>query len=844
MSDLSTFHLNQPVELSDGRAATVQFLGSTHFAPGDWIGVVLPDASGKNDGEVQGTRYFDCAPQHGMFVRPAAVTILEEEEEEEEEEEPVPEPARRGVSPLKQANVRGMNGSARGGMSGRPSSMVTPSTVGKRQSILGDRGADKRMSLNAASPTPTPGARGLGRLGSPSKSPTKQLGANLGASTRKSIVPPPARGGRPSMGPPKPVPPSATKGARPSMAGPLNGHARGPGQTPTSSVSKGPSSRLTLRPAAKEKMEIPNGERRVSFSSEPQSPDKDFEVAATSPPRENQEEPKTSALSPTSNTSNVSRAILEKPTLGRGRSPSSNLQRPPPHAAASGREVQDLKTKIGLLEKKRMEDREKLKGLEKAQADRDRYEGIIQKLQSKYQPQQQEMTELRKRIKEEEDRVQALDRQLAEHDSTMEMATLDREMAEETAESLKGELEALRQRFEDMELEVSVLREENEEFSKEISPEDKTSQGWLQLEKSNERLREALMRLRDVTQEQEAGLKTQIAELEVDLQDFTKTKEDFSATREQLEQANATAEDLRQQLDTALGAEDMIEELTEKNMSLNDRIEQMGVTIEELESLKELNDELEINHTETEKQLQDEIDYHESLLADEARKSAIQDGTVQDLEYTVSRFRDLVTTMQSDLEDMRASQQITESEANDLQNRSRAMMDLNMRLQTSASKTQVKAIDLELGKMQAQESLEHLSIVKLLLPDTFKSEQDSVQALLRFRRLGFKADMMHGFVRERITGSTMPGNDEDLLFSTSILEKLTWISSTCDRFINTLQTCDLDVFKRLGAASYELDPVERSFNAWIDALKRDDLKVEQCAAELQRYRMFVIMKEV
>ena len=481
-----------------------------------------------------------------------------------------------------------------------------------------------------------------------------------------------------------------------------------------------------------------------------------------------------------------------------------------------------------------MEDREKVKTLDRVQADRDRFEGIIQKMKSKYQPQQQELAELKKRLKEEEARYQSLESQQAENSTINEMATLDREMAEETAESLKIELDTLRQRHEELELEVEVLREENQELGKEISPEERTSHGWLQMERDKERYREALMRLRDVTQQQEAELKDQVVELEQDLEELNKIKNEHTHTKQKLLQSESTLVELREQLDNALGAEEMIEELAEKNMALTEKMDELRQTIEDLESLKELNDELEINHTETEKQLQDEIDYDEALLAEEARKSAIQAGTIQDLEYTITRFRDLVTNMQSDLEDMKASQQISETEANELSSRSRAMMDLNMRLQVSASKAQVKAIDLELGKMEALESSEHLAIVQLFLPESSQSERDSVQALLRFRRIGFKANMMHQFVKERMHGQATPGQEDDIFTYCDVLDKLTWVSSTCNRFINNIETCDLEAFRRLGGASYELEPVERAFNMWIDGLKGDELKCEQCSVELQR----------
>ena len=43
---------------------------------GKWIGVVLDDDSGKNNGEVQGKKYFSCPDNHGIFVRPNQVGLI------------------------------------------------------------------------------------------------------------------------------------------------------------------------------------------------------------------------------------------------------------------------------------------------------------------------------------------------------------------------------------------------------------------------------------------------------------------------------------------------------------------------------------------------------------------------------------------------------------------------------------------------------------------------------------------------------------------------------------------------------------------------------------------------
>lgn len=617
----------------------------------------------------------------------------------------------------------------------------------------------------------------------------------------------------------------------------MNGSARLASQA-SSSNSRAPSNRLSLRQGPPQRFSSISGESQASASSDQNSPAESFDPDTLSPPAIESQDDRLRTAEPAPSLSRGSTrsnaAAIEKPASSRGKSPPPTSQRGPPTLPPSHRELEGLKTKLRILEKKRVEDRAKLQSLELLQTERDKFESIIQKLQSKYQPMQQEILDLKRQMKEDSAKFQELQSQQAENETVVEVATLDREMAEETAESLKTELDSLRQKYEELELEVEVLREENEELGKEMSPEEKTSQGWLQMERSNERLRDALMRLRDMTQHQEADLKQQVAELEKEVQELENVKANYVQTQEKLKQSDSAVEDLRQQLDSALGAEEMIEELTEKNFSLTEQIQNLRSVVDDLESLKEVNDELDINHTETEKQMQEEIDYQQVLLADQSKKSALQEETIHDLEYTLTRFRDLVTSMQNDLEDMRASKQITENQANEMTSRSKAMMSLNMRLQASASKAQTKAIDLELGRLEAEESTEHLKIVRLFLPESFKTERNSILAFLAFKRIRFKAYLMHGFIKERINAKSAPGHEGDIFRCCDILDKLIWIASMCDRFVKSIQISTLEGFGRLEGAIYEIEPVERAFTAWIDRMKKDELKEEQCGEELRR----------
>ena len=55
--------------VSGTKPGRIAYIGETQFAAGEWAGVVLDDAVGKNDGSVNGVRYFQCEAKRGVFSR-------------------------------------------------------------------------------------------------------------------------------------------------------------------------------------------------------------------------------------------------------------------------------------------------------------------------------------------------------------------------------------------------------------------------------------------------------------------------------------------------------------------------------------------------------------------------------------------------------------------------------------------------------------------------------------------------------------------------------------------------------------------------------------------------------
>ncbi|KAG5654154.1 hypothetical protein H0H81_006866 [Sphagnurus paluster] len=496
-------------------------------------------------------------------------------------------------------------------------------------------------------------------------------------------------------------------------------------------------------------------------------------------------------------------------------------------------ELQELRAKIRVLEAKRADDARHVQELETRLSEAESFVALRPKLQAKLMSQQTELAAAKRELADVQQLSQLAEARLLDSQEQLEMSMLDKEVAEERAEIVEAELEEVKEKLAVIEVEINVLREGG--GSGDGGSSGKDSLAYIQLEKQNERLKEALIKLRDMTQETEQDQRRRIAEMEKDLVGIDDLQSQYESTLIKLANAEVQIEDLKLQLDDALGAEEMLVQLTERNLMLGEKIEEMRITIEDLEALKELNDELEENHMETEKQLNEDINQRDMQIREQIQKIEDMDEVCKDLENTIGQFRELVFQLQRELDDLRAQTQTAQNESATAASQTAAMMSLNLKLQSSASKNQAKNIDLEIRSLEARETRELLSIVQPYLPELYvDSDTDATNCYLFFQRLAYKADVINTVVAQThgLPDSLNGSVSEVLVGVCELRTRISGLSTLCKRFAAILRRCDVDSFLSIGRIYPEIAPMEKRIDMHINLLRRDEFREMECVSDI------------
>ncbi|PIA17401.1 hypothetical protein COEREDRAFT_7367 [Coemansia reversa NRRL 1564] len=755
--------IGQTVEVQ-GSHGVVRFSGTTDFASGRWFGIELEGPQGKNDGSVQGKRYFECAANHGVFVRMSQIKILGSSGVASAEGIPRPRATIHGAE-IQQAEQPKLRPPSRGTMGGDALARTA-----RRASAL---------PPGSASGIATPS---ISRLSAP-------FGQRIAGSQLPGASP---AGVRRSSG--------AQQQQQLAMRrSTLSGTSRSGSRQ---ALSSGSSEVSASRPMSREQQPIHAGtglhEAAAIVDDNDKGESEDEKAEEEAAPRT----PYRPSLS-----------MDEVPSI---ESPTSEAQ------TVSIKQYEELRVKYRFLEQKRSEDRQRLQNADKVQAEAEQALRVRNKLAARMAAQQNETRELKQQLKDSTAAREAMEAKYADSQEMMEMLSVDKEMAEERAETLAQETEALREQLAEANTDLDVLREGG-------APGEPMEAA--QLQRQNERLKEALVRLRDVTTESEGQLSLRVKQLEREAQAATELAEEGGALRERLAGAEAQIDDLKERLDDALGAEEMIEALTERNLELSRVNEEQQAALENMEALCEVNNEMDETRAEEVQGLRADIERLNATLRERDRRVDALEEAVVDYQFNISQYRDLVAALQADVQRLREREQTQASEAASISSHTQEMLSQNLQLRSSVMKTKAKAVDLELRRLDAEQAVERLTLTEPFLPDHFRSEGAALAALLALKRLAAKAEILCSQLEQPDAPETL---SDSFVAAADVRALLARCSAHAALLVGFMSSCGDAEFLRLAALLHDAQPIERRLNGLIDLVRSEELRTVDALPEVRR----------
>lgn len=489
-------------------------------------------------------------------------------------------------------------------------------------------------------------------------------------------------------------------------------------------------------------------------------------------------------------------------------------------------QVKDLEEKLETLKMKRTEDKAKLKELEKHKIQLEQLQEWKIKMQEQQTDLQKQLKEVKKEAREAQEAKDRYMEEMADTADAIEMATLDKEMAEERAESLQVEVDTLKEKVEELSMDLEILRHE---ISEKGSDGAASSYHVKQLEEQNGRLKEALVRMRDLSsseKQEHVKLQKQMEKKNTELETLRTQKEKL---QEEVTQAEATVDELKEQVDAALGSEEMVETLTERNLDLEEKVRELRETVTDLESINEMNDELQENGRETEMELREQLDLSGAKVREAEKKVEAAQETVADYQHTISKYRELTTRLQDDNREL-----ISQQNANAEQVQQPPADLFDFKIKFAETKAYAKAIEMELRKMEVAQSNRQVSLLTSFMPDSFLrhgGDHDCILVLLLIPRLICKGELLSKQAQEKfdLNGNVTQGTGlrgppgEQRSFATGLVYSLSLLQATLHKYEQALNTCSVEVFKRMGTLYSEMNFHERSLDYFIDLLHKDQL---------------------
>lgn len=211
-------------------------------------------------------------------------------------------------------------------------------------------------------------------------------------------------------------------------------------------------------------------------------------------------------------------------------------------------QVRDLTEKLDTVMQRRNEDKERLRDFDKMKTQFEQLQEFKAKIMDAQSQLQRDLQRARQETKDAIDARDLHAEEMSELAENVEMITLDKEMAEEKADTLQIELDAAKERCEELQLDLEIIKAEMQNKATggigavapaglSVDPLIAAAAGmssyeFKQMEQQNSRLRDTLVRLRDLSAHEKHEIQKISKELETtksEVAELHRTKEKLSA---------------------------------------------------------------------------------------------------------------------------------------------------------------------------------------------------------------------------------------------------------------------------------------------------------------------------
>lgn len=218
-----------------------------------------------------------------------------------------------------------------------------------------------------------------------------------------------------------------------------------------------------------------------------------------------------------------------------------------------------------------------------------------------------------------------------------EMATIEKEIAEEKLDACERELQEVKDKLTEALLQIEMMNNDQQaNISLNVAGHNESGATLLQLQKieeQNDLLKQALIKLRDISaKDKEAleNLQIEHEELQVRVMDLEEKEKGY------LEQIKVFGE----QIDVSQSAQEMVEKLTQQKTELEDKLKEVIDDLDCMEKLRDLNEQLLESARENEIEMTGELDKLRVQYSELSKKKRDLEDYLMDQERCLSKLKE------------------------------------------------------------------------------------------------------------------------------------------------------------------------------------------------------------